>query len=93
MYHRLIEKKNATVATAAAAVVCPVINTGVFLIGCRLFFIETVAAWGAAAGFENVGTYMIVGFVGVNFLVEMAVNVVLSPVIVRLIRTAKNMRS
>ena len=91
--YRLIEKKNATVATAAAAVVCPVINTSVFLIGCRLFFIETVAAWGAAAGFENVGTYMIVGFVGVNFLVEMAVNVVLSPVIVRLIRTAKNMRS
>ena len=42
-----------------------------------------------SAGFENVGTYMIVGFVGLNFLVELLINVVLSPIIVKLIGLGK----
>ena len=73
-------------AVVAAALTCPVVNTGIFLLGCRLFFFETVAAWGTAAGFADAGTFMIVGLVGVNFLLEVATNIVLAPVIVRLIK-------
>lgn len=96
--YRLTEKKSRTVATAVAAVACPVVNTGVFLLGCLVFFMPTINGWAAAwaetlpAGTHlaaNAGTYMIVGLVGLNFLVELAVNVVLCPVIVRLIRMAK----
>ncbi|MBR4121956.1 MAG: ECF transporter S component [Erysipelotrichaceae bacterium] len=68
-----------------AAVIAPIVNTGVFLIGCRLFFFETIKAWGAGAGFDNAYVYMLVGFVGINFLLELVINIVLSPVIVRLI--------
>lgn len=81
--------ENKTVPVIAAAVACPVINTGIFLIGCRLFFYETIAAWGAAAGFKSVGTYFIFGLVGMNFLVELLINVVLSPIIVRIISIGK----
>lgn len=91
--YKALEHVNEVAATAAAAVVCPLVNTGVFLIGCFIFFLPTVTAWGEAAGFANVGSYMIFGLVGLNFIVEMAVNVVLSPVIVRLIKIAKIMRS
>ena len=35
------EKKNRYLAVVAAAIVCPVVNTGIFLIGCVLFFFET----------------------------------------------------
>lgn len=76
-------------AVVAAALVCPLVNTGVFLLGCRLFFFETVTEWGAAAGFADAGTFMIVGLVGVNFLVEVATNMLLAPVIVRLIKIGK----
>ena len=38
-----------------------------------------------AAGFENAGLYMIVGLVGLNFCVELAINLVLSTVIVQII--------
>ena len=75
-----------TAATIAAAIAAPIANTGIFLIGCCLFFMEAVSGWGQAAGFENVGTYMIVGFVGLNFLFEMLINVVLSPAVVRLLK-------
>ena len=50
----------------------------------------TITEWGKAAGFENVGAYMIIGLVGLNFLFEVLVNVVLSPVIVRLIKLGRH---
>ena len=87
--YRLLEKVNRTFAVFAAAIICPVVNTGIFLAGCQLFFLETVAQWGAAVGYEDVTAYMFLGLAGVNFLIEMAVNIILAPVIVRLIRTGK----
>ena len=92
LVYNLFSEKNETVAAIAAAIVCPIINTGVFLIGCKLFFMETITSWAAAAGFENVGKFMIVILVGFNFLFEMLVNVILSPVIIRLIHAARNNR-
>lgn len=91
--YRALCNKSEVLAVAAAAVVAPLVNTGVFLLGCLVFFLPTVAEWGRAAGFENVGTFMVVGFVGLNFVFEMIVNVILSPVIVRLLRAAKKTRS
>ena len=84
--YRLLEKKNDILATFAAAAVCPIVNTGIFLLGCRLFFYDTVRAWGEAAGYDNVFVYMMVGFVGLNFLMELAFNLVLSPAVVRLVK-------
>ncbi len=69
-----------------AAILCPAVNTGIFLVGCKLFFYETVSAWGAAAGFANAESYMFLGLAGINFLVELATNMVLAPVITRLIK-------
>lgn len=89
LVYKLLEKVNNVAAVFAAAVICPVVNTGVFLLGCKLFFLETVAEWGAAAGFENVGAYMFLGLAGVNFLIEIGVNLILAPVIVRLIKIGK----
>lgn len=84
--YKLLAKYNVYVAVIAAAIVCPLVNTGVFLLGCLLFFMETVSGWAAQAGLGgNVAQYMIVGLVGVNFLFELGSNVVLSPVIVELI--------
>ena len=73
-----------------AAVVCPVVNTGLFLLGCKLFFMETINGWAASVGFDNVGAYMIFGLVGANFLVEMATDIILSPAVLRLIRIGEN---
>jgi len=84
--YKALEKKNRYVAVAVAAIVCPLVNTGIFLLGCLVFFMETIREWAVGFGFgENVGQYMIFGLVGANFLVELAINIVLSPVIVRLI--------
>lgn len=86
LVYKALSRFNTYIAVAAAAVAAPVANTGVFLIGCLLFFMPTITEWALNLGFgDNVGKYMIVGLVGINFLIELAINVVLSPVIVRLL--------
>ncbi len=89
LVYKLLEKKSVYLAVFAAAVACPIANTGVFLLGCIVFFLDTVKAWGAALGYENAVSYMFLGLAGVSFLIELVINVVLSPVIIRLIRIRK----
>ena len=87
--YKLLEKKNSLAATICAGITAPVVNTGIFLVGCTVFFMPTINEWAAAAGMENAGKFMIVGLVGLNFLVELAINLVLSSVIVKLIKIGK----
>lgn len=89
LVYLLLVKVNLILAVAVSAIICPVVNTGVFLIGCRVFFFDTINEWAAATGYESAGKYMIIALVGVNFLIEMAINIVLSPTIVKLINIGK----
>lgn len=78
----LLKKINTYFAVIISAILVPLTNTGVFLIGCRLFFFDTIKEWAVGFGFENAFTYMIVGLVGLNFLFELAINIILSPSVV-----------
>ena len=89
LVYNLLKEKNKYLAVFVAAIVCPIVNSGVFLIGCFLFFFKTVEAWGLAMGFENTIEYMFLGLVGGNFLFEMITNIVLCPAIVRVLNLRK----
>ena len=86
LVYRLLRNTRPMLAVTAAAVTAPVVNTGIFLVGCLLFFMPKISEWAAAAGFENAGRFMIFGLVGANFIIEILINLILSPVILRLIR-------
>ena len=83
--YKAIEKKNKTVAVVAAGIACPIVNTGIFLIGCYLFFREWLIAVFGTTGFATV----ITGLVSVNFAVELGINMLLASVIVRIIDLGK----
>lgn len=89
LVYKLASKVNRYFGVICSALVSPVVNTGIFLLGCRLFFMDTVNGWAAASGYENVGAYMILSLVGINFLIELGVDLVCSPVILRLINIRK----
>ena len=92
--YRALEKRNSIVAVFAAAVVCPLVNTGVFLVGCMIFFVDAVAVLAAGAGFTGSTTaFMFVGLAGFNFLFELGFNIVLAPVIVRLLQIRRKQTS
>ena len=85
---KALEKINKYVAIVTAAVVCPIVNTGVFLLGTRLFFWKTIAEWAAGAG-KGSWAYVIFVMIGANFLFELLFNIVLCPIIVRLLNATK----
>lgn len=83
--YKAVEKKDRYLAVLSAAVVCPIVNTGVFVLGCLAFFMDTICAWGDGLGYENAFAYIFLGMIGINFVIELILNVVLSPVAVRLL--------
>ena len=84
--YNLVEKYNRYAAVVVAAIVCPVVNTGIFLIGCYVFFLDTIEIWAQAANLGGeIGHYMIFVLVGANFLFELGTNIILNPVIVRIL--------
>ena len=87
--YKLLEKKNKYVAVLTAAIACPVANTGVFVLGCLTFFMDTLKLWGDGLGFENAFAYIFLGMIGINFIIELALNVILSPIVLRLINIKK----
>ena len=89
LVYKALQGKNKYLAVMSAAVTCPIVNTGVFLLGCLVFFLETIKAWGVAAGFTNVTAYMFIGLAGTNFIIELVTNIILAPVILRVLKFAK----
>lgn len=84
--YKLLENRNRYLAVMAAAVVCPVVNTGVFFLGCIVFFLKAISEWAAGA---NAITYILVALIGVNFIFEFVINVIAAPVILRILRIVK----
>ena len=78
------------VAVLLAGITAPVVNTGVFCIGMLLFFRGTLQAWAAGSDLFN---YIIFGLTGVNFLIELGINMVFSPAIVTIIRAFRKSRA
>lgn len=83
--YKLLEKKNRYVAVLCAAIACPIANTGVFVLGCLAFFMDTIRLWGEGLGFANAFAYIFLGMIGINFIIELVLNVILSPVVVKLL--------
>lgn len=80
-----LSKKNEWVAVGLAAAVCPIVNTGCFVIGCRLFFWDALAEMGGG----NALVFLITVMIGFNFLAEFVTNVICSPVILRILHAVK----
>lgn len=70
------------VGAIAAGIVSPVVNTGLFCLCLTLLFHDILVSW---AGGTDIMYYIIFGLTGINFVLEMVINLVLSTVIVRVV--------
>lgn len=80
--YKALEKKNKYAAVILAAIVCPIVNTGVFLLGCSVFFMDAIREWAGGGGLVG---FFIMGLGLINFPVELIFNIILSPAILRLL--------
>ena len=84
--YKLLQGKNRYVAMLCAAVICPVVNTGVFVACMMVFFRDVLAVW---AGGSNVVSYVLTALVLCNFVPELLINVIFSPAGQRIIHSLK----
>ncbi len=85
LVYNAVSKKSVAGGVLSAAIVSPVVNTGLFLTALIFLFESTLVEWAGAAG-KDVVTYILTVLVGINFIIELVLNLVLSSVIVRLIK-------
>ncbi len=89
LVYKLVSKFNKIVATIAAAIVCPIVNTGIFLLGSLVFFLPFADKIGQLVGISKAGFALFVALALGNFLFEIGMNAVLSPVIIRVLEMRK----
>lgn len=84
--YKLLCKFNGYAAMLCAAILCPVVNTGVFLLCMNVFFKDVLAVW---ADGKDIFVYMLSGIVLCNFVPELIINVVFSPAGQRILQIVK----
>lgn len=85
--YKMLKGKNSYLAMLLAAIVCPVVNTGVFVASMFLCFIDVLAAW---AGGSNIVGYVLTGLILANFVPELVINIVFSPAGQRIYRAVED---
>ena len=87
LMYKLVRKKSEFAAIVAAAATTPIVNTGLFAFG-SLFLKKTLEA-----NFQPDGVsflyFLFIIIIGINFLVEFAVNLIFSPALVRVVTVIK----
>lgn len=87
--YRLLKEKNTLVAVFVAAAVTPIVNTGVFLLGC-LTILGTIEGFMEFAGIGGTAVYFLfIGCAGWNFLFEFLLNMILAPSLERVTRVVE----
>lgn len=88
--YKALESKSKIAASVSAAIVCPIVNSGLFFLGCIVFFFDAIAEMSQGSG-KDVFTFIILVLIGGNFLFELLFNLVLSPVILRIVEIGRRM--
>ena len=84
--YSLLSKKSTYAAILAAAIIAPIVNTGIFLLALIFLFRDTLVHF---AGGTDILYFAFVVMAGTNFLLELSINVVLVSVIDRVIRVVR----
>jgi len=87
--YSIVSKKNKYVGVFCAAIVSPVVNTGIFILAMIFLYRDTLFEWAQFFEYSNYLVYAFLGMAGINFLLELLVNIVLSPAVVRVINAVK----
>lgn len=89
LVYKLLKEKNKVVAAVLSALVCPIVNTGIFLLGSAIFFMPFAQEIADLLEMANSGFGIFIALAFGNFLFEFGMNVVLSPIIVRVLDMIK----
>ncbi|MBO5261533.1 MAG: ECF transporter S component [Clostridia bacterium] len=82
LVYKLLSKKNNILAMFVSAAVAPIVNTGLFILGC-LLIMDTIKSNFVGEG-GSVAYFLLIGIAGINFIFEFLVNMIFAPTLNRL---------
>ena len=85
--YRLLKREGTLVAVIAAGIVTPVVNTGTFALGAYTIFRDLLVS----PDYSSAVAVLFLGWIGVNFLVELGTNLVLSTVVTTVVQVGGTM--
>ena len=91
VYQAVMKINKPQLAVILSAVACPIVNTGIFCLGLTVFYNNLLNEWAIAGEFANALTFIFLGLIGLNFVIEFAINVLLIPVALRMIKIVKRL--
>lgn len=86
LVYRLLEKKNKTLGVYASSFIIPIFNTGIYMLGIVLMKDSAAQFLGLESSSAGVVFAVVFGLIWLNFVLEIAVNVVFAPMIYRIIK-------
>lgn len=86
--YKLLAKKSALAGVIVASALAPIVNTGLFILG-ALTMSGTISANFVAEG-SSLVYFLFIACAGINFIVEFAINLVLSPAIHRVVQVVEH---
>ena len=90
IYKLFSKKEKKAIGTVLSAVACPICNTGIFAIALMVFYNSLTLNFATEnTSYTNVYLFILFGMIGLNFVVEFVINVLLIPVILRIIHAVK----
>ena len=91
VYRAFAKHEKTKLGVILSAIACPIVNTGIFALGMFVFYSKLTNEWAISLAFANGFTFVMVGCIGLNFIVEFAVNVLLIPVALRMMKIVKRL--
>lgn len=88
LLYKVLQHKNRSIAVVAAAVAAPIVNTGIFALG-ALTILNNVISQSFVGQGSNIFYFVFIGCAGVNFLIELGVNILFTPAIQRILVALK----
>ena len=92
--YRLLSRWNQYVALFTAAIAVPIVNTGVFVLGCLMMLdtlTEVVVKLEWIAPGDNTVSFLFLGLAGLNFVLELGLSLVLTPAVERIVTTVQKL--
>ncbi len=87
--YKCLVKINGYLAVFAASILCPITNTAIFLLGCRIFFYPHADAIAKQISSDASGMAVFWALAMGNFLFEILLNTILAPVVIRVLKNIK----
>lgn len=88
LIYKAFRKKNELLAVILASASVPVINSGLFAVGMFLI-VPSLVSQGFIADGVSAAYTIFIGFIGLNFVFEFALNLIVAPAIYRVVRVVE----